>query len=113
MSLNQIHNMEMVLEWVKACPFPYHVSSYQGGKIAVRVTVPNMVVRRWRTYETEQPKNRVDLNLTHETDVEQESDIHSDSAWAFKDPFFEPLRLRRAKTYTTQSTILLRLTPQR
>ena len=45
MSLDQIHNMEMVLEWVKACPFPYHVSSYQGGKIAVRVTVPDQPPR--------------------------------------------------------------------
>ena len=25
MSLDQIQNMEMVLEWVKACPFPHHV----------------------------------------------------------------------------------------
>ena len=33
-------------------------------------------------YETEQPKNKVEfkLNTQEETDVEQESDIHSDSA---------------------------------
>ena len=84
MSLNQIHNMEMVLEWVKACPFPYHVSSYQGGKIAVRVTVPEheWAVDDGQHYETEQPKNKVEfkLNTQEETDVEQESDIHSDSA---------------------------------
>ena len=55
MSINQIHNMEMVLEWVKACPFKYRVSSYQGGAISVRVEVPE---HEWAgddgPYETEQ-----------------------------------------------------------
>lgn len=74
MSLNQIHNMEMVLEWVKACPFKYRVSSYQGGAISVRVEVPE---HEWAVedghYETEQPTKE-------ETDVEQDSDIHNNSA---------------------------------
>ena len=74
MSLNQIHNMEMVLEWVKACPFKYRISSYQGGAISVRVEVPET---EWAVddghYETEKPTEE-------ETDVEQDSDIHSDSA---------------------------------
>lgn len=57
MSINQIHNMEMVLEWVKACPFKYRVSSYQGGAISVRVEVPE---HEWAVddgyCETEEPR---------------------------------------------------------
>ena len=68
MSLNQIHNMEMVLEWVKACPFKYRISSYQGGAISVRVEVPET---EWAVddghYGTEQPTEQP-------TDKEEESE---------------------------------------
>tara|TARA_A100001035_G_scaffold248600_1_gene218784 strand:+ start:138 stop:350 length:213 start_codon:yes stop_codon:yes gene_type:complete len=66
MSINQIHNMEMVLEWVKACPFEYRVSSYQGGAISVRVEVPEHEIE-WAVddgqhYETEKPKDEEKSN---------------------------------------------------
>ena len=66
MSLHQIHNMEMVLEWVKACPFKYHVSSYQGGKIAVRVDVPEheWSVDDGQHYETEQPNYKINVKAS-------------------------------------------------
>tara|TARA_B100001057_G_scaffold501169_1_gene621494 strand:- start:3411 stop:3617 length:207 start_codon:yes stop_codon:yes gene_type:complete len=53
--------MEMVLEWVKACPFKYRVSSYQGGAISVRVDVPEheWSVDDGQHYETEQPNYTV------------------------------------------------------
>lgn len=62
MSINQIHNMEMVLEWVKACPFKYRVSSYQGGAISVRVEVPEheWAVDDGQHYETEKNEEKND-----------------------------------------------------
>tara|TARA_Y100000022_G_scaffold183331_1_gene177488 strand:- start:27 stop:233 length:207 start_codon:yes stop_codon:yes gene_type:complete len=68
--------MEMVLEWVKACPFKYHVSSYQGGKIAVRVDVPEheWSVDDGQHYETEQPNYTVVGTIKEEKNDDSQDD---------------------------------------
>ena len=74
--------MEMVLEWVKACPFPYHVVLPRRKDSCGYRVEHEWAVDDGQHYETEQQKNKVEfkLNTQEETDVEQESDIHSDSA---------------------------------
>ena len=62
MSLNQVLNMECVLEWIKACPFEYRVSSYQSGAISIKVDVPENM--EWAVkdgnYDTEEVKDECD-----------------------------------------------------
>jgi hypothetical protein len=54
--------MECVLEWIKACPFEYRVSSYQSGAISIKVDVPENM--EWAVkdgnYDTEEVKDERD-----------------------------------------------------
>ena len=36
----QIQNIEGALQWMKTCPYEYHISSMQGGFIHIKLFIP-------------------------------------------------------------------------